>query len=134
MFWAFRSRGLCAALTFPCPSRKSALDKMWMNDRLCPSVTSFMKRAEAQVWSSACGFSCLCWKSFSCLSWSGVRLLIRNTSFPHICVQCSVKEVLDVKLKVAIFPLESSVFPGGCIGLCKRTVVFKLSPDNFNIL
>lgn len=78
----------------PCPSRKSALDKTWMNDRLCPSVASFMKRGGSSGLVLSLWFSCLCWKSFSRLSLSGVRWLIRNASFPHVCVQYSVKEVL----------------------------------------
>lgn len=85
---------VASAAHLPCPSRKSALDKTWMNDRLCPSVASFMKRGGGSGLVLSLWFSCLCWKSFSHLSLSGVRLLIRNASFPHICVQYSVKEVL----------------------------------------
>lgn len=85
---------VASAAHLPCPSRKSALDKTWMNDRLCPSVASFMQWGGRSGLVLGLWFSCLCWKSFWRLSLCSMCLLIRNAPSPHIYVQYSVKEVL----------------------------------------
>lgn len=123
---------LCSAHR-PCPSRKSALDKMWMNDRLCPSVTSFME------WGGGSGLVLGLWfflpllETFLAFEFVWRAFANKKCTLPtHLCSVLGEGGV-RCEAKLAVFPLESSVFPGGCIGLCKCTVSFKLSPDSFSI-